>query len=359
MKQSIQKIIKSEIFFAFLLILFTTLITHGSRIPQLGYYHDDWYLLWSGQARGAQSIIPLFSTDRPFMGVVYSLVYRLLGETIVHWHLYALLWRLIGGLAFFWILRLIWPSQKYITTLMVVLFIVYPGFLSQPNANTKQNHLYGFGCALVSIALMLQAMKTNHKLWKFGLGFLSFILTVNYLFIYEYMIGLEGMRLALLVYGLVQQGFTKTRSLVLEVVKRWWPYPLAMAGFIYWRIFIFESSRNATDAARLASDYLGNLRAMLLRLGVETAKNFLDTSIFAWFVKPYLLFANASYSDLASAVLTAGTVVGLVLFYLFFFKKWWAGNDAEEKTTGLLQEFLWLGAFIVACAVFPVVLSGR
>jgi putative effector of murein hydrolase LrgA (UPF0299 family) len=57
--------------------------------------------------------------------------------------------------------------------------------------------------------------------------------------------------------------------------------------------------------------------------------------------------------------LTAGTVVGLVLFYLFFFKKWWAGNDAEEKTTGLLQEFLWLGAFIVACAVFPVVLSGR
>src|SRR5688572_16698905 len=95
MKQSIQRIFKSETFIAVLLIILTTLVTHGINLPKLGYYYDDWYLLWSGQARGAESIIPLFSTDRPFMGVVYSMVYRLLGDTIINWHLYALLWRLI------------------------------------------------------------------------------------------------------------------------------------------------------------------------------------------------------------------------------------------------------------------------
>jgi len=109
MKQALQKLIKNETLISILLIFLTTAITHGVRIPQLGYYHDDWYLLWSGQVRGAASIIPLFSTDRPFMGVIYSYVYRLLGDSIVGWHLYALFWRLIGALAFFWILRLIWP----------------------------------------------------------------------------------------------------------------------------------------------------------------------------------------------------------------------------------------------------------
>src|ERR671924_1170373 len=104
MKQSIQRLFKSETFIAALLIFLTTVITYGVSIPKLGYYHDDWFVLWSGQARGADSLIPLFSTDRPFMGVVYSVVYRFLGDSIINWHLYALLWRFIGGVGFFFVL---------------------------------------------------------------------------------------------------------------------------------------------------------------------------------------------------------------------------------------------------------------
>jgi hypothetical protein len=359
MKQAIQKIFKNETVLALSLIFITTLVTYGSSIPKLGFYHDDWYMLWSGMARGAQSIIPLFGIDRPFMGVVYSLVYRLLGDSFINWHLYALLWRLIGGIAFFWILRLIWPESKYMTTLMAVLFVIYPGFLSQPNANTKQNHLYGFGTALLSMAFMLQALKSNSRKWKLAFGLLSFILTVNYLFIYEYMIGLEGMRLVLLGYALFQQGFKEVRSLLREIFKKWWPYPLAVAGFLYWRLFIFESSRNATDAVKLTGNYLDNLRYMSIRLIVETAKDFLDTTIFAWFVKPYQLFAEALYSNLAWAVLTASVVIGLVLIYSFLFKRWWGSDNDEQKTSALVKDFTLVGTFIVACAVFPVVLSGR
>src|SRR5262249_13629095 len=138
--------------------------------------------------------------------------------------------RFIGGLAFFWILRLLWPNHKYMTTVMTVLFIVYPGFLSEPNANTKQNHLYGFGTALLSIALMLQALKTNSRIRQIVYSFLSALLALNYLFIYEYMIGLEGMRLALLGYALFQQGFKTWRSLGVEIIKKWWPYPVVAAG---------------------------------------------------------------------------------------------------------------------------------
>ena len=359
MRRTIQNFFKNETFVAALLILLTTVITYGVSIPKLGYYHDDWFVLWSGQARGAQSIIPLFSTDRPFMGVVYSFVYRLLGDTPINWHLYALLWRLIGGLAFFWILRLLWPNQKYTTTLMTVLFIIYPGFLSEPNANTKQNHLYGFGTALLSIALMLQAMKTNQRGWKIFCSLLSLILTANYLFIYEYMIGFEGTRLILMGYVLYQEGFKDIRSLAREIIKRAWPYWIVTAGFLYWRIFIFEGSRNATDVSGLAGSYLSNFRYMSIRVILETAKDFLDTTVFAWFAEPYQLLSLAPYSNLAFALLIAGLVAALVLLYMFLFKKWWGADDNEAETPRLMKDFIWMGALIVLCAIVPVILSDR
>ena len=357
MKQNLIKAFKNETFISILLVLITTVITYGTSFSKLGYYYDDWYVLWSGQARGASSLIPLFSTDRPFMGVVYSYVYRLLGDASIHWHWYALLWRFIGGIAFFWIIRLIWPKQKYITTLMTVLFIVYPGFLSQPDANTKQNQLYGFGTALLSIALMLQAIKTNKRVWKVTCSILSLILTANYLFIYEYMIGFEGTRLLLLGYTKYQDGIRKFQILIRETIKRFLPYLAVTMGFLYWRIFIFESSRSATNVSRLTSNYLGALRHMFARLLFETSKDFLDTSIFAWFVKPYALFAGAPYSDMARAIIIAGIVIALVLFYSFFFKKWWGINYDENRQ--LVKTFLLIGAFILFCAIFPVVLSGR
>jgi len=359
MKQTTQNLFKSETFVATLLILLTTVITYGVSIPNLGYYHDDWFVLWSGQARGASSLIPLFSTDRPFMGVVYSFLYRLLGDTVINWHLYALLWRSLGGLAFFWILRLIWPNQKYLTTLMAVLFIVYPGFLSQPNANTKQNHLYGFGTALLSIALMLQGMKTNKRGWKILCSLFSLVLTANYLFIYEYMIGFEGTRVLLMGYVLYQQGFKEFRLLAREASKRVWPYWVVTAGFLYWRIFLFESSRNATDVSGLAGSYLSNFRYMSIRLILETAKDFLDTSIFAWFVEPYQLFSLATYSNLVFALFIAGIVAGLVWLYMFLFQKRWGIDDDETQTPRLMKDFIWLGALIIFFAISPVILSDR
>ena len=359
MRQTIQKLSRNQTFMSVLLIFLTTVITYGVSIPNLGYYHDDWFVLWSGQARGAESLISLFSTDRPFMGVVYSIVYWLLGDSILNWHLYALLWRFIGGLAFYWILRLLWPDQKYLPTLMTVLFLVYPGFLSQPNANTKQNHLYGFGTALLSIALMLEALKTDAKGGKIVCSLLSLLLTANYLFIYEYMIGFEGTRLILLVYVLFRDGARKFRTLAKDTLKRIWPYWLITAGFLYWRIFLFEGARNATDVSGLAGSYLANFRYMSIRLIIETVKDFLDTSIFAWFVEPYHLFSVAQYSDLVFALEVAAIVAALVWGYTVLCKRQSRAEYHEAETPRMIRDFLWIGALIILFAISPVILSGR
>lgn len=55
------------------------------------------------------------------------------------WHLFALLVRLAGGLAFLWLARLLWPQHKTGSALLTILYLVYPGFLEQPIAATYIN----------------------------------------------------------------------------------------------------------------------------------------------------------------------------------------------------------------------------
>jgi len=98
---------------------------------------------------------------------------------------------------------------------------------------------------------------------------------------------------------------------------------------------------------------------MSIRLIIETAKDFLDTSIFAWFVQPYQLFSLARYRILGYALLIAGIVALLVLLYTFLFKKWWEIDDNEAESPRLMKNFLWIGALVTVFAIFPVVVSDR
>ena len=72
---------RRESFWAILLITFTTLITYGTLIPQLGFYRDDWYLLWAAKSRGMEGLLNLFQGDRPFMGWMYTFDFSILAKS--------------------------------------------------------------------------------------------------------------------------------------------------------------------------------------------------------------------------------------------------------------------------------------
>jgi hypothetical protein len=355
MAQFFKKLLLHETTLAIAMIGLTAVITNGLIIPQLGYYHDDWYMLWSGASRGAASLVSLFSMDRPFMGVIYSVFYRIIGENILGWHLFSLLWRVAGGAAFYWILNLVWPRQKNLFVLSAMVFVVFPGFLSEPNAATKINHLIGYGSALFSIAFTLQAAKTGRRAWKYVCIGLSILLMAFYLSIYEYMIGLEVMRISLL-YWMQWQG---DRDTVFAAAKKvflaYLPYILVIVMFLIWRMFIFESTRSATDLRGLVSDYRTDFLGMALRLIFQVIKDFFSSSLFAWFVQPYHLFAKAEYEEIVAAILTASSVVLLAAGYIFAIKK--SKSTDDENISPLV--LVLVGGMITLAAVFPVVLSNR
>ncbi len=313
-------------------------------------------MLWSGASRGANSLIPLFSMDRPFMGVIYSYFYRFLTDHILGWHAFALLVRIAGAAAFYWVLTLVWPKLKNLFVLSAMLFVIFPGFMAEPNAATKVNHLIGYGAALFSIAFTLKAAKTTRPAWKYASIFLSLIFMALYVWIYEYMVGLEVMRVVLL-YWVQRQG--EPLPLVAsakKMARAYIPYALVGVMFVVWRVLIYHSTRPATDLKGLALDYLTNPFGMALRLVFQTVKDFFTATTFAWFVQPYNLLAQAPYAEILTAIVIALLVILLAVGYVRFVRRPAETADSEDGTPVVL---VWTGALITLGAIFPVVFLNR
>ena len=296
---SVPTVSRRETFLAILLIVFTTLVTYGTYITQLGFYRDDWYLLWAANSRGMEGLLSLFKGDRPFIGWVYTLDFSIIGLSPLAWHLYALLIKLMSALALFWLVRSLWPNRKAVTLFVTLLFIVYPGFYEQPTALTYKQDLISYAAILLSLALTVNAVKTGKVARKVIFTILAVLLSAFYILIYEALIGSEAVRLLLLWYLFQQQGKNWKENIRLTLMNAV-PYLLFSISFVYWRFFIFESTRKAVSVEGLISNYT-SLQG-LIGLFIEGGKDLVETSIFAWAVPFYQLSNQAEYRDFLLAL---------------------------------------------------------
>jgi len=340
-------------------ITLTTLLSYGVLIPQLGFYRDDWYMLLAGQTEGAQGIIHLFAIDRPLIGYIYALDYAVLGSSVIGWHLYALVLRLLGSIGFFYLLRAIWPGKKFETTIAALLFAVYPGFLQQPNAATFVNLLLGYDLAIFSILATILAVKTESR-WKAILWTgLALLFALLYFGIFEAMIGLEGARVLLLWYVLWERSGEAPQKAILPTLKRAIPYILAAGAFVFWRIFLFKSERRATDVGVLFSNYGASPLHSLIGIIIETVKDVWEATVLAWFVPFYQFTRGSLYREFGSAILLALIVIGCAFFYIWVAKRGDLVRETEADRGSVEVAWMWMGILIVVMAVLPIVVSGR
>ena len=143
------------------LITLVSLFAYGVLISQLGFYRDDWYLFSTAQSEGLAGIVALFRIDRPLVGYVYAVGYQFLGAWPIAWQVFTLIVRLAGNLAFFWLLRLIWPERQMETLAAALLFSIYPGYTVQPNAGVYITDLLASASALVSFVLTIKVVQSS------------------------------------------------------------------------------------------------------------------------------------------------------------------------------------------------------
>jgi hypothetical protein len=324
---------------------------------KLGFYRDDWYMLWSGITRGADSIIELFSIDRPFMGYTYDLAFRLLGSTPLPWQLYAYLLKTLSALAVYGIVRLVWPAQARAATAAALLFLIYPGFLGQPNAATKTNQLLSLTCGLGSIWLSGVALGTLRRGPRVSLIVASVLLGVVNFLLYEYMIGLEAMRFGVLwLVAQDRQGLT-LRPRLMRLLKDAAPYLLATLAFLVWRLVFFRSERSGTDQLAVLATLTTSTRAFLVHVGLQSVMDIVETVVLAWGV-PFERYAALETSRAVGTALAHGAILAALVGAGMELERRWLAAEDDRTRAGVGRVGLFAAASLYF-ALFPVLVAGR
>ncbi|MBL8101354.1 MAG: hypothetical protein JNM02_02375 [Anaerolineales bacterium] len=341
------------------LLFFVAAIAYLPYINKFGYFRDDWYLMYSANAMGASAFNHIFAIDRPFRGFLFSLEYSIFGLNPIFYNVFGYIFRVLGALAFLWTLRIIWPDQKRATMLSAMLYLIFPGFLSSPNAIDFQPHQIGLFFAHLSVALSVRAVYGLRPFNKGIFWLLSGLLTIMYLGLVEHFFGVEFFRIAAIFL------VTRRRNMdggffnwVASTISHFIPFSVGSALFAYWRFFIFESSRKATD---LGAQLIIFFESPLL-IGINWVdillKDVFEIVILAWVVP----FSNLWDTPLRLRELFyAGILVLLSLFAVSVMLRMEMEEEPNYKIDQDIwfNEAFWLGLISVVTGFIPVILSNR
>ncbi len=349
-----------ETIFSIALLVILSALAYLPMVNQFGYYFDDWNLIWAGSTNGARKLVDIYSIDRPFIGYLFSGLYSLFGNNALPWNISGYLFRLAGGIGLLWMLRLIWPKEKQATLAAALLFLIYPGYLRQPNAIQYQNHLINYTLAIFSIAFTVKALLSGKQWQKTLFTSMAMIFGLLSFLIMEYMIGLEGLRLLLIWYLTPGTESKKLHERIHQTFKRWIPYLVIIFGFLYWRAFVFKSTRPATDLDGMFQWYIQSPGYQLGRVGIELFKDFIETAFMSWVVP---LYQYTVHVRLREFVLSAGLAAlgALILGAYFFWAKLQsspvAAKDAEKSHWDVPA--IWIGSLTMLAASLPIIFSDR
>ncbi|HEY3312394.1 MAG TPA: hypothetical protein VGK00_12205 [Anaerolineales bacterium] len=374
------------------LIILAGALTYGILIPKLGFYRDDWYMLWSGQSNdGLAGIIRLFQTDRPLIGWTYALIFNFIGPNVLLWQTLGLVLKIFTGLSVLWLLRLVWPARRQETTAAALLFVLYPGFYQQPVAGTFIIDLLGLNSIFISLALTIFAIKSSNRLLQALATLASMALGLLNLGLYEATIGLEVVRWALVWLALRQKKPAQANPDEIEdqtsarkepkktgplattgrVFLALAPYFLMLGMFLYWRLFIFKSVRRATNIDLLLAEYASNPLFSAGQIIGDYVKDLFETVVLAWFVPFYQFTAEGRFSIFLAALGTALLVLALAGAYFFWLKRYDSMEASQTALENRLEgqepdytgannnDFLWMGLIAVLVPTAVIVLLGR
>ncbi len=350
----LQGLKKYELILSVSVIVLVSVFAYAPFITQLGYYKEDWYMMWAGLARGPATLIDMFMADRPLHGYWYAFLFSLFREAALPWYLSSLLMRIATGFVAFWLFRILWPDSRLEATVVGVLFPVYPGFIQQAQAIGFSGHFIALLAVLTSVTLTIYAThRTNAwQRWLAEAG--ALILLLLYPVLLEYYLGFEGVRLLLLGYQVVKLGVNTWQQAARKILLRWLPYFVTISGFLYWRLFIFSGERRTTNVGVLMDTYASNPILMLPRIIIELVRDMVEALFMAWAVPLERFFYLGSFKD---NLLTWGIALLAVLVIWVFLRLF--SNQSVELPLNAAAERIVLGFLMVLMTLIPAILANR
>ncbi len=341
----------------FVLLLAISALVYLPRIKQIGYTNDDWYLMYSANAYGPQSFVDIFSIDRPARALVMIPAYTLFGDNPLYYNLSAYSFRVISAWSLLWLLQMLWPRARGATFLAALLFLIYPGFLSQANGIDYQSQMVSLAAAILSIALGIKASMVQNTAWKFIIFLASVLLGWLYLGLVEYFIGFEIVRFASF-YLLAYREQVSWKERILTSVRLWLPSSIIPIGFLLWRVFFFQSERGATDIGSQFDQFKELPLATGVRWMLGLATNSLDVMFLAWGI-PFSQMIGY-ISRLRDLFIGVACAIAISLLVIWVMRRLDSGEKLESaESRDWRMEVLWFGVIFVIAGVLPVILVNR
>ena len=353
MKQ-FQSLLKSKDFVVVAVLALVGGLAYLPFVAQFGYFNDDWYLMYSAGAKGLPVFSDIFGIDRPGRVLVMMPAYWLFGQTPLYYNLSAFVFRLFSGLGMFWLSQLLWPRQRAASISMAVLFLLYPGFLSQPNAIDYQSHIAGLAAATISIAFTLKAVISKRMPRKIIFFSSAILLGWFYLLQMEWYIGFEVLRWGSL-FVLVARTERKLFQKVWQTIRSGFATFLIPGAFLFWRLVLFTPERGATDVNLQLVQFIQAPLTTGLRWISTLLGDTLDVVFLSW-GQPFLLLKPwISTNTLLLVALILGVVIVAVVLLLLR-----NAGSAEMNPEGEWKvETTGLGLLAVMFGLLPIVMVNR
>lgn len=231
-----KSVLKNKILFP-LVLLALTIAAFGILIPSLGFYWDDWPMMWFAKSQGPLGFPAAFAGDRPLLSLAYIVTTAILKIDPFQWQLLGMFSRWFVTLAAWWSLKQLWPDHAEQVGWVALLFAVFPGFKQQPISVVYSNGLFPLISYLFSYGLMILALRNPKKRILFtilGLLTYGFCLVST-----EYYIGLDIVR-GVIIWLVISENKTSIKERLKSTFFAWLPYLIALGLFLFWRVFIFK-----------------------------------------------------------------------------------------------------------------------
>jgi hypothetical protein len=343
--------------FGSLLIFIIAGIAYLPLVSRLGYLNDDWYLMYDMFVKDPSFFHEIFGIDRPGRALAMIPLFSLFGFNPLWYHLSAFVFRAFGGVFVFWTMRMIWKERNLFALVTGLLFAIYPGFLSMPNAIDYQSHILGLFLATLSVTLTVKSMLTADRTQKVMLVAGSILTGWAYLSQMEYFLGIEALRFALIMVLLWRGQGESFRVKAIKIVKVSLPFLLIAAGFLIWRLFFFESERKATDVSLQVTQIFTDPLIALWWLNY-LVQDFFTVTLVAWNLPVYQLAFSMRLKDMAAGIAWSSLAVAALLYGIR-----WMEEKAQEAEAGssprVMRETLFVSFLSIVGGLIPVILVNR
>jgi len=329
-------------------LLIICLLSYGLIAGKLGFFLDDWYIIWTYRTFGTAKFVEFFENDRPLFSIVYRIFIPLIKDNPLVWQYFAIFTKWLSAIALWKLLSLMMPEKKWFTYSAAALFAVYPGFKFH-----YFSVMYGQNYAILTIYflsyifMILGMRKSKYRLLFIGLGMVCQFIGIAPMELYY---GLELVR-PVLIFLMLPDEITTTKLKLWKTFITWLPYLFVFLGFTLFRVLF---SHLYSYQVSFFDQLLQDPSKIILDLINKASLGLYDSCVQVWLEFSSLFTRAQSFDQIA---LLFSLILGSFLTALFFIGK---SNQSKMDTSNRKHALLILGigVFSVLAGMIPVIIGG-